>query len=608
MEFSTFSTFLQRIEQTTKRLEMTHILAELFAHLKGKEIQQACYLMQGRVVPAYIPKEFQLSTKMLIRVLATFIPEEINGDVSPVEKLTTRYKQVGDIGTFAEEVITTVENKTQNQVDIQTVFATLVEITETQGQGSQAKKVELTQELFSQLDPLSVRYVARIVAGNMRLGFSDMTMIDALSWTIKGDKSLSSQIEDAYQKQADIGVIAQTLLEKGIEALTNITVKVGTPVIPALCQRLNTAQEIIEKMGKVYAEPKYDGTRVQIHCQKGSRGQEIVNSKQEDTTNYQLPTTNYQIRTFTRNLEESSHMFPELQEIGKYLHCDSCILDSEAIGYDPETGNLLPFQQTIQRKRKHGVEEIAQSIPLRFFIFDVLAVDGESYIDKPLIERKQRLTQLVQPSKTFVQASYLETDDVQTLREYHEEQLAQGLEGVVIKKVDAPYQSGRKGFSWVKIKEAEGVRGKLSDTVDGIVMGYFYGTGKRTQFGMGAVLVGVLNPEGEVVSISKVGSGFTEASTQEFIQRAQPFIKATQPKMYQVHKLLLPDVWLDPGIVIEIAADEITKSPSHTSGVALRFPRIIRFRDDKTWQQATSVEEITQMVSLPDITKTNSKL
>lgn len=608
MEFSTFSTFLQRIEQTTKRLEMTHILAELFAHLKGKEIQQACYLMQGRVVPAYIPKEFQLSTKMLIRVLATFIPEEINGDVSPVEKLTTRYKQVGDIGTFAEEVITTVENKTQNQVDIQTVFATLVEITETQGQGSQAKKVELTQALFSQLDPLSVRYVARIVAGNMRLGFSDMTMIDALSWTIKGDKSLSSQIEDAYQKQADIGVIAQTLLEQGIEALTNITVKVGTPVIPALCQRLNTAQEIIEKMGKVYAEPKYDGTRVQIHYQKGSRGQKIVNSKQEDTTNYQLPTTNYQIRTFTRNLEESSHMFPELQEIGKYLHCDSCILDSEAIGYDPETGNLLPFQQTIQRKRKHGVEEIAQSIPLRFFIFDVLAVDGESYIDKPLIERKQRLTQLVQPSKTFVQASYLETDDVQTLREYHEEQLAQGLEGVVIKKVDAPYQSGRKGFSWVKIKEAEGVRGKLSDTVDGIVMGYFYGTGKRTQFGMGAVLVGVLNPEGEVVSISKVGSGFTEASTQEFIQRAQPFIKATQPKMYQVHKLLLPDVWLDPGIVIEIAADEITKSPSHTSGVALRFPRIIRFRDDKTWQQATSVEEITQMVSLPDITKTNSKL
>ncbi len=576
MKFSEFAVFLQKIEATPKRLEMTKTLAVVFQELDQEEIQSACYLLQGKVVPVYIAQEFQMSTKMMLRVLDQIQSSktnelELDGDAK-LSDLSERYKKVGDIGVFAEEILSTLPAVTTS-LSVLEIFTQLVQITKEGGAGSQARKIELTVQLFQSIDALSARYISRMIVGNMRLGFSDMTMIDALSWSLVGDKSLSSQIELAYQKQADIGVIAKELRSKGIGGLDHISVRVGTPVIPALCQRLNTAQEIIEKMSTVYAEPKYDGTRVQIHFKRQSNGSSII-------------------RTYTRNLEESSHMFPELQELEKILTCDSCILDSEAIGYDPKTDSLLPFQQTIQRKRKHGVEETAKSIPLRFFIFDVLAVNDESCLDLPLLERKLKLKQLFTSDQTFVHSPYIETSDPVTLHNYHEQQLLEGLEGVVIKKVDAVYQSGRKGYSWVKIKEAEGVRGKLSDTVDAVVMGYFYGSGKRTQFGMGAALVGVLNEQGEIVTISKVGSGFTEATTQEFVQRVKDLVREEKPSVYQVNKLLLPDVWVDPGLVIEIAADELTQSPSHTSGVALRFPRIIRFRDDKKWDQATTLEEL----------------
>jgi DNA ligase-1 len=195
----------------------------------------------------------------------------------------------------------------------------------------------------------------------------------------------------------------------------------------------------------------------------------------------------------------------------------------------------------------------------------------------------------------FVHSPALFTKDPKQLHEYHEEQLAKGLEGVVAKMADGVYQSGRKGYSWVKIKESEGQRGKLSDTVDCVVMGYYLAKGSRSSFQVGAVLAGVMNKDGEIVTISRVGSGFSEDLAKEFIERSKKVQVDTMPKMYNVSKGQIPDVWLDPQIVIEVAADEITTSPMHTAGVALRFPRIIRFRDDKTWEQITTLEEVKQI-------------
>ncbi|MEO8581537.1 MAG: ATP-dependent DNA ligase [Patescibacteria group bacterium] len=576
MLFSELSTLLSKIEATSKRLEMTSLLVELFKKLDKDEIQSTAYLLQGKLVARYESKEFQLSDKMVMRALSRILND--SDDQGDGKEVLGMYKKLGDLGFVAEKV-KEQKNEKDSKLSIPEVFTKLTMIAEDNGQGSQERKVNDLTVLLQGLDSLSSRYVVRIVLGKLRLGFSDMTMIDALSWVLKGDKSLSSEIEDAYQKRADIGYIAHLLLTKGFSALQSVKVAVGTPIIPALCQRLNSAAEIIEKMTEVFAEPKYDGTRVQIHYRKASL--------QSGSRPF--------IRTFTRNLEESTHMFPELVEAVKSLNCDSCILDSEAIGYDPKTGNLLLFQQTMQRKRKHGIDEMAKDLPLKFFVFDVMEKDGVSLIETPLSQRKVILKSLFKDTTILEQSPFIRTNDATELHEFHEAQLAKGLEGAVIKTVDGAYQSGRKAYSWVKIKETEGNRGKLSDTVDCVVMGYYVARGTRSEFQVGAALTGVLDEEGNIVTISKVGSGFSEELAKDFMMRIEKLKVAEKPNLYQVNKGLIPDVWLSPGLVMEVAADEMTISTQHTAGLAFRFPRLVRFRDDKSWQEATTLKEVKQI-------------
>jgi len=361
-------------------------------------------------------------------------------------------------------------------------------------------------------------------------------------------------------------------LEKKLEE--KYEVAVGIPVISALCQRLNTAHEIIEKMTEVIAEPKYDGLRVQIHYSKKGF---------EDGSH---------VRAFTRNLDEITLQFPELLKIGSQLKTNECILDSEAIGYDPKTDKLLPFQETVTRKRKHGIGEASKKVPIRFYIFDVLSSGGKSLITKPLRERKDVLKGILEQNRTFKITNYITTNDPKTLHKFHELKLHEGLEGAVIKQIDSHYQSGRKGWAWVKIKESEGSSGKLKDTLDLVVMGYYFGRGKRSKFGVGAFLVGVIDQNQEVKTITKIGTGLTDDQFKELKKRVDKLEVKTKPAQYEVGKLLIPDVWMKPELVVEIAADEITKSPSHTAGVALRFPRLVKFRDDKNWTDATSIKEL----------------
>ena len=351
-----------------------------------------------------------------------------------------------------------------------------------------------------------------------------------------------------------------------------VKVELGVPVMPALCQRLKTADEMVEKMGRVIVEPKYDGTRVQIHIRQ--------NPKKEWT-----------VRTFTRNLEETTAMFPELKGIEANIKASEVILDSEAVGVDPKTGKYLPFQETITRKRKYQIEVMSQRIPLQFMVFDILYQDGESLIRWPLEERKRRLKQIVADSKSLKITEYIETENPEEIRRYHAGQLKKGLEGVVVKQVGSSYEPGRRGWSWVKFKEVETAVAKLADTIDPVVMGFYRGKGKRASLGIGAFLVG-LRHQGRMVTVAKIGTGLTDEQWEEMRRRLERQVAMEKPREYVVHKALEPDVWVDPKVVVEIAADEITKSPVHSAGWALRFPRLVRFRDDKTSEQATSWEEL----------------
>ncbi len=592
MLFSDFTTYLKKLEQTSSRLDMTAQLAEVFQKLKEKEIAPACYLMQGELVPRYKSLEFNMSDKLTIRALAKLIAESDGESQLPdtnlfqekdhslyQEKIEKRFKQVGDLGLAAQELLNEVEIESARKIELLEVYHQLEKIAQDEGTGSQERKINHTASLLKKLDPLSVRYTVRIILGKLRLGFSTMTILDALSWSQHGDKSDRDQLERAYNKRADIGTLAKGYLKCDSEEeikqfLETYELEVGTPVVPALCQRLESAEEIIEKMGKVIVEPKYDGLRAQIHIDKSKDCQ-------------------YQV--YTRNMDKVTHMFPELENSIKHLKCQKCILDAEAIAYDAKTGELLPFQQTITRKRKHGIGSQAEKVPIRFYLFDLLYADGQSLVDQELSERKKRLAEAVEENDIIRVTDFIKTTDPQEITHYHHQQLAENLEGAVIKKTDGKYRGGRKGWRWVKLKEVEGQTGKLSDTLDCVVMGYYRGKGKRAQFGIGAFLAGVISENDEVKTIAKIGTGLTDKQFKKIKQMADEVKTDEKPDQYDVDEHLEPDVWTYPEIVVEIAADELTNSPIHTAGQALRFPRLVKFRSDKDWEQATTIEELEQI-------------
>ena len=570
MTINELAVFFQKLEQTSSRLAMTELLSQLFRKAGKGEIGKICYLLQGRVAPLYDAIEFGMAEKLIIRALV----KAYGIDENQIQK---KFKQTGDLGNAAQSYYRVLKpaspagrHDNMKYFSIQEVYRKLFDLTQAAGEGSQEKKIDLLAELMRSLDPLSVRYIVRILLDKLRLGFSEMTILDALSWMLKGNKSLREKLESAYNIRPDIGFIAERVKEEGIGGLTRVKAKVGAPILASLCQRLPTADEMIKKMGMVAVEPKYDGVRVQIHYEKSK------------------------VKTFSRNLENTTEMFPELQQIGKQIKAEEVILDSEAMGIDPKTGRVISFQETMTRKRKHLIEGARQKVPLKFYVFDVLYRDGKSLLNIPLSERRIALEQIVSSGNILVVSPQIVTDSPSVLRSYHDEQIKKGLEGVVVKKWHSPYEPGRRGYSWVKFKE-EGKTGKLTDTIDAVIMGYYKGEGKRAGFGIGAFLAGVRKGD-RFVTITKIGTGVTDALWKELRRKLRAFTVTEKPKEYEdVGKTFIPDVWVAPGLVVEIAGDDLTKSSTHGAGIAVRFPRLVRMRLDKSPKDATTVAEARRM-------------
>lgn len=575
MKFSTLAKYMKSIEDTASRTDMTVLLSQVFSEAESDEIESLCYLLQGRVAPQYESIEFGIADKLLIRAIAQAYELDI--------KIVTRaFKEAGDLGIAAQELVKSRKHTPNfdKEYSVSQVFEILLKLATTSGEGSQDEKILIISELLRALDPLSVRFVVRIPLDKLRLGFSDMTILDAFSWMLTGDKSHRNELERAFNVSPDIGYIAKAIKQHGIGGISRVHARVGAPILAALCQRIPTADEMIEKMGEVAVEPKYDGVRVQIHFKRqgiSGKGQEV--------------------KAFSRNLENTTLMYPELSEIGEELNASEVILDCEAVGFDRESGQLATFQETMTRKRKHDIEETSKRMPLKFFVFDMLYKDGVDLLSMPLRERKAVLQQTLLPKVLLTQSPYILTSDAQELREYHDLQLDKGLEGVVIKKWDSGYEPGRKNYSWVKFKEEEGKAGKLTDTIDAVIMGYSRGEGKRSGFGIGMFLVGVRTEEG-FVTVTKIGTGVTDDMWKSLNNSLESIQVGEMPKEYKlVNKQFIPDVWVAPKVVVEIAGDDLTKSSTHGAGIAVRFPRLVRIRSDKSSEQATTVEELQTMFS-----------
>lgn len=571
MQFKELSQYFLKIENTKSRLEMTQIISDLFKKIGADEIDKVLYLLQGRICPLYVKKDFGIGERLLIKGIVSALNIER-------KYFMNTYEKTGDLGKTVEYFRKDISTIEENDMSISEVFSILEKITNLSGDRSQDTKNSFLISLIRALDSLSCRYIVRIPTNTLRLGFSDMTILDAFSWMLTGDKSLRPDIEKKYHVRPDIGYIGKKLKEKGIVGLDEVLPEIFTPIIMMRAERMSSGAEIISQIGECFIEPKYDGFRVQVHKK------------------------NNEVMLFSRSLEDVSYMYPDVVEgIIKQVKVNEAILEGEAIGFNPQTGDFLPFQETVQRKRKYDIDEKAKEIPLKLFTFELLYADGISYLEKALTERRAKLEEVIQVSKDVIEDIILVApksleSDPQKVETLFEEAIGKGLEGIIAKKLLGTYRPGARGWNWIKFKRS--YSSKINDTIDCVVMGYDFGKGKRTGFGIGAFLVGVYDPDTDTfLTIAKIGTGLTDDEWRFLKQKIddQKLVTPKMPKSYLVEKTQECDVWVDPQIVVEIKADEITKSPVHTAKLALRFPRLSRFRDDKDVLDITSIKELEKM-------------
>lgn len=582
MYFKQLALVLSEMESVSSRLIITEKLAGLFGELSAQEIAVVPYLLQGRVAPAYTGIEFGMAEKSVVKAAAMALQIDHKDFMKTILR-------TGDVGQSIEKARGEYTSFEQRDLDIVTVVAELRRITEATGTGSQEVKAKILALLFSQLDPLSCRYLSRIPIGQLRLGASDVTILDALSWMLGGDKSLRPRIEKAYQVRPDLGYIAQIVKTHGLKKVDEVTPVVSTPILMMKAERLSSGKEIVEKLGECIVEPKYDGLRLQIHVQK----YEVQSTKYKEGNTH---SPRHSVKIFTRGLEVVTHMYPDIvAAIQKELTCENCIFEGEALGYDEKHDRFLPFQETIQRKRKHDIADAAERIPLRLMAFDILFVDNESVINAPLVERKRLLSRVVKGRKSVIHLSpTVTTGDADRIEELFDTYTRDGLEGIMAKKLDSHYKPGAREYSWVKLKRS--YSDKVTDTIDCVVMGFDAGKGKRAAFGIGAVLVGLYDPKiDKYVTIAKIGTGMTDNEWKSLKVQSTKYRVQSIPEEYVVAKEMGCDVWVKPHIVLEIRSDEITRSKLHTSGWSLRFPRLERFREDKRPEDATTQSEITKI-------------
>jgi len=589
MTFSTLASYFEKISATTSRLIITRVLADLFSHLEKDEIQNAIYLLQGRVVPLFEKVEFGMAEKMVVRSACM----GLNVDKKQFEQYL---KKFGDLGNAVYHFKNEQPSLHEKDLSVTEVHARLKNIAQAGGDGSQERKIAALAGLIQELSPFGCKYIVRIPVGSMRLGFSDMTILDAYSWMLTGDKTHRPLIEKAYHVRPDLGFIGKELKRAGLKSISTINPELFTPIIMMRAERLSSSKEIIDKLGECIVESKYDGFRLQIHYRKKTG----------------------EVRLYSRNLEDVSFMYPDVIEgIIKEIKADEIIIEGEAVGFDPYTGNFLPFQETVQRKRKYDIAAKAKEIPLKLFVFELLYLNGKNNLTVPYRDRRDKMEKVIKVTGNIRKDVILVSpeqriSDEKKLEQLFDESISKGLEGIIAKKMNGIYQPGARGWNWIKFKRS--YSSKIEDTIDCVVMGYDFGKGKRATFGIGAFLVGIYSEKADTfLTVAKIGTGLTDIEWTELAKRAKKYREKEKPKEYEVDKMMSVDVWIQPKIVVEIKADEITRSSVHTAGrvlktsksgnamdietagFALRFPRLVRFRDDKKATDSTSLREISNM-------------
>ncbi|MCE4602869.1 MAG: ATP-dependent DNA ligase [Desulfurococcales archaeon] len=576
------------MERVTARTQLMLTLVKLFKATPPEVIDKVVYIIQGKLAPDWkdVP-ELGIGEKLLIKAIAL----AYKASESTVERL---FKSIGDLGEAAERVARQYRAKRRGRgmgldafmgveeeaLTVNRVYNTLLRIAQAQGEGSRDIKLRLLAGLLAEADPLEAKYIVRFIEGRLRVGIGDATVLDALAVAYGGGAHAREIVERAYNLMADLGYIARLLVERGVEALKEIHPRDGVPIRPMLAERGRDPEEVLRKVGgRALVEYKYDGERAQIH----KRGDEVV--------------------IFSRRLENITRMYPDVVEmVRRSVRAGEAIVEGEIVAIDPDTMELKPFQELMHRKRKHDIHKIMREVPVAVFLFEMLYRDGEDLTGMPLPERRKRLLDSIQPEETFRLAEYMETGDPQELWSFFLKAVEDGAEGVMVKALHSQsyYVAGVRGWLWVKIKKD--YKSEMIDTVDLVVVGAFYGKGKRGGK-LSSLLMAAYNPETDTFrTVCKVATGFTDEELEKMQDMLKPLI--IPHKHPRVDSKMEPDVWIEPSIVAEILGAELTLSPMHTCcynraktgvGISIRFPRFIRWRPDKRPEDATTEEELYEM-------------
>ncbi len=587
MKYSIIADAYEKIGSTTKRLEMTDLLVDLLKNTSKEVIDKVAYLTQGKLYPDFVGIEIGVAERLAVKALA-----RVSGrKESEVEEVLNR---TGDIGEAAQ--VFTANRKQQSffrrDLSVEKVYETLDKMAQTSGSGAVDLKLSLLAGLLADATPKEAKYLMRTVTGSLRLGIADMTVLDALAIAYGGGKDAREDVERAYNVSSDLGRVAKTVAEEGIEGIRHFRVSVREPIRPMLAERLSSPDEILEKLGgKCVAEYKYDGERLQAHK------------------------TGENVTLYSRRLENISSQYPDAVELfKKYVKAREAILECECVAVDLDTGEMRPFQELMHRRRKYGVEKAIEDYPVSLFLFEALYVDGKDLTQETYLTRRKMLEETVTESDHLKIAKYVVTSNAAELEKFFQEAIENGCEGLVCKSIakDSVYQAGARGWLWIKYKRD--YKSEMTDTVDLVIVGAFHGRGKRAG-AYGALLVAAYNPESDTFeTVTKCGTGFTDEDLKKLPKMLEKH--AVAQKHSRVNSMIEADVWFEPSITIEILGAEVTLSPIHTcamdsirkgSGLAIRFPRFTgKYRPDKAAEDATATREILGMYQkqLKKITET----
>jgi DNA ligase-1 len=511
--FSKLASLCRALEATTKRKEKTRLLSEFLRGLKPDEVAPAVLLVVGSVFPEFDPRTLEVGWRTMKGVL-----------------------EGGRQTTLLSEPLT-----------IGSVHRTLERIAEASGSSSRRVKSGLLEGLISRADPSEVEVLVRIVFGEMRIGVNEGMMLEGIAEAAGVDAGL---VRRALMVTGDLGEVARTALEAGEDGLKGIRMMMFVPLKPMLASMSYDIGEVIREHGGVTAfEYKFDGARIQIH-REGE-----------------------QIRVFSRRLTDVTESLPDVVElIRREIASERVILEGEAVAIG-EGGRPLPFQDLMRRfTRVHDIRAMAEKIPLRLHIFDVLYLDGRLLIDEPYEER-WRLLEEVCPKSLL--AERIVTGDEAEAEAFLRRAMEEGHEGLMAKRLDGRYTPGVRGKGWFKIKPAE--------TLDLVVIAAEWGYGRRTGWLSNYHLAA--RTDDDYAMLGKTFKGLTDDEFRWMTQRLQE-LKMSETKT---------TVYVKPEIVVEVAFNELQRSPHYKSGFALRFARIARIREDKRPEDADTLDRVREL-------------